>query len=110
ALPGDAQIWEAAGLSIPGSEYDVAFPSGECRIIRNFFVLPNRKIVADMDSVNAAAKDYRELVYGVTQIQLLFDVSVSLGQRNAIFAELLSPNRMLIDSLSRSEIAPHAVR
>ena len=104
-LPGEAQTWKAADLSISGTEYAVAFPSGERRIIRNFFVLPSGKIVADMEGVNAAAKDYRELVFGVTQIQLLFDATVPAEKRDSIFAELLGPNQPMIQALRHNDIA-----
>jgi hypothetical protein len=110
-IAGDAQTWKAADLSIPGTEYTVAFPTGERRIIRNFFVLPSGKIVPNMESVNAAAKDYRELVFGVTQIQLLFDATLSLDKRDAIFAELIGPNENLIQTLRHGGIvAANAAR
>ena len=73
-------------------------------IIRNFFVLPNGRIVRDMDSVIAAAKDYRELVYGVAQIQLLFDASVGGAERDQIFAQWIGSNQDLITSLRDGNI------
>ena len=88
-----------AALTVPGTEYSVTWPGGQRMTIRNFFVLPNGKIVADMESVNAAAKDYRELAYGVAQVQLLFDASVGEAQRDAAFSSFVSANRRLIDAL-----------
>ena len=55
-----------------------------------------------MESVNAAAKDYRELAYGVAQIQVLFDASVGEAQRDAAFNGLIGANRRLIDGLSHA--------
>jgi hypothetical protein len=102
--PGTPQTWRAsASLSIDGTEYVVTRPGGERQTIRNFFVLPNGKIVRDRESVNAAAKDYREVVYGVAQVQLLFDASVGGAERDRIFAELIGPNQGLVDALRSSE-------
>ena len=97
--PGITQTWQAGSLSITGVEYVVTRPSSQILIVRNFFVLPNGKIVRDMDSVVAAAKDYRELVYGVAQIQLLFDASVGEVERNQIFAQMMGSNQDLLASL-----------
>ncbi len=96
---GITQTWQAGSLSITGVEYVVTRPNSQILIIRNFFVLPNGKIVRDMDSVVAAAKDYRELVYGVAQIQLLFDASVGEVERNQIFAQMMGSNQDLLGSL-----------
>ena len=98
---GKPQSWRAGALSVAGTEYVVTWPrpDGSSSTIRNFFVLPSGKIVRDMDSVIAAAKDYRELVYGVTQIQILFDASVGEAERDEIFAELIGPNQGLIATL-----------
>jgi hypothetical protein len=67
--------------------------------IQNFFVLPNGKIVRDMEDVTAAAKDYRELVYGVAQVQLLFDAATERAERDRIFAQVIGSNRDLIETL-----------
>jgi exosortase len=106
---GSPQTWQTAnGMSIDGTEYTITRPSGEQTIIRDFFVLPSGKIVRDMESVNAAAKDYRELVFGVAQIQILFDASVGGAERDQIFAELIGPSRDTIEAL-RSGFATAAV-
>jgi hypothetical protein len=99
---GAPQSWPAGpGLAVAGTEYVILRPSGEQTTIRNFFVLPRGKIVRDMETVNAAAKDYRELVFGVTQVQLLFDASVGEAQRDEIFAEFIgaAPMRAMLDAL-----------
>ena len=101
---GLTQTWQAGALSLTGVEYVVTRPRGDQLIIRNFFVLPNGRIVRDMDSVIAAAKDYRELVYGVAQIQLLFDASVGGAERDQIFAQWIGSNQDLIASLRDGNI------
>jgi hypothetical protein len=102
-LPGDAHnsVVPMAGrsLSIPSREYTVIFPGGQRRLIRNFFVMPNGSLVRDMESVSHAAKDYRELVFGVAQIQILFDPSVDSSAREQIFIELLGADPDLIPTL-----------
>ncbi len=99
-FPGDCATWRVGeGLEITGCEYGVTWPNGARQYIRDFFILPNGKIVPDMEGVNAAAKDYRELAYGVAQVQLLFDASVGGAERDAIFSTLIGANRPLIDVL-----------
>ena len=102
-LPGNAEIWNVGNavktVQIPGREYQVTFPGGQQIAIRNFFVLPNGKMVRDMNDVTTAAKDYRELVYGVAQVQLLFDGKTNTADRNEIFAQVIGSNLGLIDML-----------
>jgi hypothetical protein len=98
---GKPQTWLAGALSVTGTEYVIVWPDKTNTTVRNFFVLPNGRIVRDMDSVIAAAKDYRELVYGVTQIQILFDASVGEAERDEIFAGLIGPNQDLIATLRK---------
>jgi hypothetical protein len=101
---GSPQMWHVGPrLAIDGTEYVITRPGGERQTIRNFFVLPSGRIVRDMESVNAAAKDYREVVYGVAQVQLLFDASVGGAERDEIFAELIGPNEGLVDALRSSD-------
>ena len=97
-------------MSVDGTEYVITRPSGERTTIRNFFILPNGKIVRDMESVNAAAKDYRELVYGVAQVQLLFDASVGGAERDQIFAELIGANADLVATLRKGQIGVYKNR
>jgi hypothetical protein len=102
-LPGEARDsviqWPGRKIMVPSREYSVVFPGGRRRTIRNFFVMPNGQIVRDMESVNRSAKDYRELVFGVAQIQLLFDGSVDAPACEQIFTELLGANPELITTL-----------
>lgn len=101
------QTWSARGLSVPGTEYELTRtepgpngPRERKMIIRNFFVLPDGKIVGTMDGVNAAAKDYRTMAYGVTQIQILYpDTRVASWERDEIFATLIGANAPLIEAL-----------
>jgi exosortase len=118
-LPGDAQDWKlgtrvaggppvtpaADAPSIAGREYTVTWPGGQRMTIRNFFVLPNGKIARDMEGVNAAAKDHRELDYGVAQIQLLFDASVGAPERDQIFIDVIGSNQDLIATLRGGVLA-----
>jgi len=48
----------------------------------------------NMEGVNAAAKDYHALAYGVAQIQILYpDPRVVAWERDEIFATLIGPMR-----------------
>ena len=101
-----AQQWVVGDKVIPGTEYSFVgtIPASEDRAaekmtIRNFFVLPGGRMEKDMAGVDATVKNYRMLPYGVAQIQLLFDGSVALRDRDRIFAALIANNARLIDAL-----------
>ena len=91
--------WTAGGIKFDGTEYEIVFPQGERRLIRNFFVLPDGRIVPDMAAVNRAAKDYRELVFGVAQVQLLTDAALGQAEQDDAFQSLVGGNADLIEVL-----------
>jgi hypothetical protein len=99
---GVPQEWEAGDMKFKGMEYEITRVQGKVRedtFVRDFFVLPYGPIVADMEAVTAASKDYRTLAFGVAQIQLLCDGSYSRRQRDAIFSDLIGRNIDLIKAL-----------
>jgi hypothetical protein len=96
---GAAKTWWAGGLEIPGREYTVNRPNGTTMFIRDFFILPDGRMVRDMEGVDASAKDFRQTVYGVAQIQVLFDASVGEAQRDKAFATIVGAYRPVIDTL-----------
>jgi hypothetical protein len=101
---GGVQQWTIRGGStVPGMEYEVIRPDGRAFIVRDFFVLPNGKFATDMNSVMAAAKNYQELVFGGTQVQVLFDANVSSRERGAIFSDLMFPYADLLEVLRSAQ-------
>jgi hypothetical protein len=94
------RTWSVDKLEIPGCEYTVRRPNGTIMIIRDFFILPDGRMCGDMTDVNASAKDFRQTVYGVAQMQVLFfDASVGEAQRDSEFATIVRGYRPVIDTL-----------
>ena len=69
-----ARTWEVAGQTVRGMEYH--FESGNLglsqRCVYNFFVLPGRGIVPDMQEVRDATGDYQRRHFGAAQFQVVF--------------------------------------
>jgi len=72
----------------------------------NFFVLPGTGPAADMESVRAAASNYRVRHFGAAQVQLVMDAREfgdDPADEQAVFAELIGPLTPLIDPLSNPD-------
>src|SRR5438876_8900292 len=70
-----ARDWSISGGTLPGMEYEfIKTYQGrpERSTIYNFFVVPTRGIVRDIDGVKAAAEDYQQRYYGAAQFQVAF--------------------------------------
>jgi len=97
----EPQDWPVGAMTIPGKEYELARPHGrdqvERCVVRDFFILPSGALVRDMSDVQRAAKSYRQLAYGVAQIQLIYNANTTGRQRDAIFSDLIGANAPLID-------------
>ncbi len=76
----------------------------ESLFVRSFFVMPEGNILKDMNSLIAAAKDYRMLPFGAAQFQVAFNGSVGLEDRNSAFIEVVASNRPLIRTMQSGGI------
>jgi hypothetical protein len=89
------QTWTIPGLDKPirGKEYHFrggTYMQPELIVIYNFFILPGRGIVPDMDQVRDASGDYSRRHYGATQVQVVFhDPSMSKPARDNAFIALM---------------------
>jgi len=87
--------WDVPGLPKPivGKEYHFrggTFIRPDSIVIYNFFVLPGRGIVPDMDQVREASGDYQRKHFGATQVQVLFnDPSMNSKSRDEAFIALM---------------------
>ena len=91
-------------LSVPYTEYyfekwSQGQPQQLC--IYDFFVVPGRGVVRDIEGVDQAAEDYERRFFGAAQFQVLIPVSqVPLPQdRDRIFAGLIRSRPQLIENL-----------
>lgn len=89
------QEWTIPGLSQPIHGMEYHFQGGsvlhpESTVVYDFFVLPGRGIVGDMDAVRDASGDYQRRHFGAAQIQVIFnDPKMDDATREAAFKELM---------------------
>jgi hypothetical protein len=87
--------WNIPGLEQPirGMEYE--FEGGTVlnpkqTVVYDFFVLPGRGMVGDMEKVRDASGDYQRRHYGAAQIQVIFDdPRLDDATRESAFIELM---------------------
>jgi len=91
--------WTVADLKIDGTEYTFessTLENSQLTIVYNFMVLPDGRIVPDMEEVRRyLSLDMR--YYGMAQVQMVFDGRVPPGQREEICKELIAGHKALID-------------
>ena len=92
------------GESVPFTEYHFekythGQPVRQC--VYNFFVVPGRGVVDDIDGVHEAAEDYERRFFGAAQFQVLMPVDVLTppAVREQVFASLLRSHEQLIATL-----------
>jgi hypothetical protein len=64
-------------------------PGEPRKCVYNFFVLPGKGIVPDMDDVQRATADYRRRYFGAAQFQLVFYSDLSQSARDSAFATII---------------------
>lgn len=87
------RTWRVGDLDVTGTEYHfqtVSAGQTRRRCVYNFFVLPGRGILPDMDAVYEATGDYQLRHYGAAQFQVVFDTEMHQGMREEIFVGILS--------------------
>ena len=87
----EARVWQVGATSIRGMEYHFQPRSlGESRkCVYNFFVLPGKGIVPDMDDVQRATANYRRRYFGAAQFQLVFYSDLSQSSRDTVFETII---------------------
>lgn len=99
--------WRVGDTIIPGVEYRFLHRrQGQFwrTTVYNFFIVPGKGIVRDMQGVVDAAEDYQQRYYGAAQFQLVFSGlasdDLSQAEHDEIFATLMAPNLSLIQTLT----------
>jgi len=90
-VSAEPHTWDVGATSIRLMEYHFQPRSlGESRkCVYNFFVLPGKGIVPDMDDVQRATADYRRRYFGAAQFQLVFYSDLSPEEREKIFKTII---------------------
>ncbi|MEI8195142.1 MAG: exosortase-associated EpsI family protein [Phycisphaerae bacterium] len=90
------------GLSVPQMEYEFVRNSTgltQEQVIYDLMLLPDGKIVRDMDSLLGAYKDYTRRFYGAAQMQLVFAADIPPEEREETVREFLTVSRPLMDTI-----------
>lgn len=94
--------WSIRGMEVVGTEYEFTaetFSRSAHVVVDNFMVLPDGRIVPDLDGVIASAKDYRKKFLGAAQVQVVFDAEVPEEARREAFATLVGAYVPLIQKI-----------
>jgi hypothetical protein len=97
--PIEMTLW---GREVPVSEYQFIrreFNRSAHIVIYNFFILPGRGVIRDMEGVRAASGDYRTRPFGAAQVQVILSAAVPEGDRDAIARTLLEPLGPAVEAL-----------
>lgn len=92
----EPRAWRVPGLAKPITGVAYRFRGGspgepETRVIYNFFILPGRGIVPEMDAVRRASGDYQRKHFGATQVQVIFnDPDLDQDERDQAFVDLMT--------------------
>lgn len=104
---GVERNWRVGDQVIPGKEYRFTHRrDGQFwrTTVYNFFIVPQKGILRDMQGVADAAEDYQQRYYGAAQFQVVFTSLVSddlsQAEHDQIFATLMAPNLTLIKTLT----------
>jgi len=106
ALGSKTQSASDMQQTIPGVEYtfDMETAAGPSRlVVANFLIVPGVGLVPDMASVRDAGADPQRRSLGAAQVQVVTDGSHNRAERDAIFAELLTPHAPLIDAILNTD-------
>jgi len=98
-----ARKWTVGGLEIPLNEFHFVH-TNQGRTVRrcvyNFLIVPQRGIKRKMDDVRSAAADYRQRFFGAAQVQVIMDGDLPQIEREAIFADLITPLTPVITAIN----------
>ncbi len=93
---------EVQGRKIPLTQYkfkSMSFGESAEVIVDNFIVLPDGRIMPDMEEMRNSAADYQKRFYGAGQVQVVIDASVAAAKEEEVFQTLVGANLHFIDAM-----------
>jgi hypothetical protein len=93
------------GMSIPGFEYEFLrqiLPTYR-QSVYDFFVVPGKGFVSDMDGVRSAAMNYQARYYGAAQFQVVMDADYPQEVREQAFRMIIGANPKALSDLNTVE-------
>ena len=97
----------AGGATISGVEYHFLQRKGftvSRRCVYDFFIVPGKGFVPDMNGVRQAAGDYQRRYYGAAQFQVVMDADYPQELREQIFKTLVGANPQAFTVLNTVEM------
>ena len=96
----------AGGVSVEGTAYYFLQKSVPVlrRCVYDFFIVPGKGFVADVDGVYRAAGDYQRRYYGAAQFQVIMDADLPQEQREHIFKMIIGANPVAFETLNTVQI------
>jgi hypothetical protein len=89
------RTWQVGPVTIRGIEYlfeTTRLGSFQRTCVYDFFVVPGRGIVPDLQDVRNALTDYQRRPYGAAQFQVVFPAELPQERRDEIFSTLIGAN------------------
>lgn len=103
------RTWTIPGETTPIRGMEYHFEYGSIRnpqrtIVYNFFVLPDKGVVPDMQQVRDASGNFQRRHFGAAQIQVVFDDDgfIDRDWRDQVFAALIGSNPGVLSTLSQA--------
>lgn len=94
-----------SGITISGYEYDFLrqiLPTYR-QAVYDFFIVPGKGFVADMNGVRSAAKNYQARYYGAAQFQVVMDADYPQEIREQAFKMIIGANPKALSDLNTVE-------
>lgn len=98
----DPRDWLISGIRLTGTEYRFdmrSFEKSGAIAVSNFILLPDGRIVRDMDAVAAAAGDVTRRYFGAAQVQVLTAAELPVEKRDAAVADLVGAMQQTIAAI-----------
>jgi hypothetical protein len=96
-LPTD---WSVRDHTFSGVEYHFTMSTSERaphKVVANFMILPDGRVVRDMQAVQTAAADYLRHFYGAAQVQVVMHSHIPADERQKIVEELIGAIAPVVD-------------
>ena len=110
-----AADWQVDDLRIAGTAYMFtatrrALPAAQH--VYNFILLSDGRVCRGMNEVDDVARDARKKFFGASQVQVIFDDTISQRERDEIFTSVVRAYRPLLDTIRSGARFrfPHASR
>ncbi len=107
-LAAEPTKWKLGDREVTGTSYrfSIGPPGSERRMrVSSLLLLPDGRVVPDMESVREAAANYQLRVFGAGQLQVITPDHLTAQKRREIVESLLAAHQPLIEATLRGVVA-----